>query len=208
MSGLPNKFTFDFDGEDYIVKMAENEGGLLVGAHIGNWEIAGHLLKRINTKVHIVMLQAEHEKIKSMLDDVMSEKKMIIIPISDDFSHLFKIKTALENNEIVAMHGDRFLPGTNTLVKKFFAKYAEFPLGPFLIAAKYNKPICYVNALKESSSHYHFYANEPFKPEKAKTIKDRNLLAENLLERYINQLEHIIKKYPLQWFNYYHFWKN
>lgn len=208
MSGLPNKFSFDFEGEEHIVKMAENEGGLLVGAHLGNWEIAGHLLKRINKKVHIVMLQAEHEKIKSMLDEVMSEKKMIIIPISDDFSHLFKIKTALENNEIVAMHGDRFLPGTNTLTKKFFGLDAEFPLGPFLIAAKYNKPICYVNALKESSSHYHFYADEPFKPEKAKTLKDRNLIAENLLVRYISQLERIIEKYPLQWFNYYYFWKN
>ncbi|PLX13196.1 MAG: lipid A biosynthesis acyltransferase [Marinilabiliales bacterium] len=207
MSGLGNKFTFNFDGEDYIRQMAKDQGGILVGAHIGNWEIAGHLLKRIDTKVHIVMLEAEHEKIKSMLDDVMTEKKMSIIPITNDFSHLFKIKEALENNEIVAMHGDRFLPGTNAFKRNFFNKNAEFPLGPFLLASKYNKPICFVNALKETSTHYHFFAEEPIQTGKSKNIKDRNAQAEKLLDKYIQQLEKTIKKYPKQWFNYYYFWE-
>jgi predicted LPLAT superfamily acyltransferase len=206
MSDLPNKFTFNFDGEDHIVNMAKNGGGLLLGAHVGNWEIAGHLLKRIDTKVHIVMLQAEHEKIKSMLDKVMTEKQMDIIPISDDFSHLFKIKEAFENNEIVAMHGDRFLPGTNTVKKKFFGREAEFPLGPFLLATKYKKQICFVNAFKETSSHYHFYAEKPVRANISSSIKIRNSEAEKLLDQYLRNLELMIEKYPRQWFNYYYFW--
>lgn len=206
MAGFSKKFTFNFDGEEHIQHMAENEGGLLIGAHVGNWEIAGHLLKRINTKVHIVMLQAEHEKIKEMLDDVMAEKKMNIISIQEDFSHLFKIKEALQKNEIVAIHGDRFLPGTNTAKRKFFGKDAEFPLGPFLLAVKYKKPVSFVNAFKESSTHYHFFATKPINKIAEATVKGRNNATIELLDSYIATLENMLKKYPKQWFNYYYFW--
>jgi len=206
MAGFSRNFTFNFDGEEHIQEMANNNGGLIIGAHVGNWEIAGHLLERINTKVHIVMLEAEHEKIKLMLDDVMTEKKMNIIAIKDDFSHLFKIKQAFENNEIVAMHGDRFLPGTTTTTTNFLGKQAELPLGPFLLAIKYNKPVSFVNAFKESNTHYHFFANKAVLKTKTTTIKERNETATQLLNEYIATLEKSLKKYPEQWFNYYYFW--
>ena len=206
MAGFSKNFTFNFDGEEQIQEMANTTGGLLIGAHVGNWEIAGHLLKRINTKVHIVMLEAEHEKIKAMLDDVMTEKKMNIIAIKDDFSHLFKIKQAFENNEIVAMHGDRFLPGTNTVKADFFGKQTELPLGPFLLAVKYNKPVSFVNAFKESSTHYHFFATKAVSITKATTINNRNKAATQLLKEYLITLEKSLNKYPEQWFNYYYFW--
>ncbi len=206
MAGFSRNFTFNFDGEEHIQEMANNNGGLIIGAHVGNWEIAGHLLERINTKVHIVMLEAEHEKIKLMLDDVMTEKKMNIIAIKDDFSHLFKIKQAFENNEIVAMHGDRFLPGTTTATTNFLGKQAELPLGPFLLAIKYNKPVSFVNAFKESNTHYHFFATKVVLKTKTTTIKERNETATQLLNEYIATLEKSLKKYPEQWFNYYYFW--
>ncbi len=206
MAGFSRNFTFNFDGEEHIQEMANNNGGLIIGAHVGNWEIAGHLLERINTKVHIVMLEAEHEKIKLMLDDVMTEKKMNIIAIKDDFSHLFKIKQAFENNEIVAMHGDRFLPGTTTATTNFLGKQAELPLGPFLLAIKYNKPVSFVNAFKESNTHYHFFATKTVLKTKTTTIKERNETATQLLNEYIATLEKSLKKYPEQWFNYYYFW--
>ena len=36
LAGFSSKFTFDFEGEKYLHQMAENEGGFLIGAHIGN----------------------------------------------------------------------------------------------------------------------------------------------------------------------------
>ena len=139
LAGFSSKFTFDFDGEEYLHEMAANEGGFLIGAHIGNWEIAGQLLERIDTKVHIVMVEAEHERIKSLLDNVMTEKSMNIISIKDDFSHLFEIKDALQNNEIVAIHGDRFVKGSKTIKGKLLGRNAKFPYGPFFPALHRNR---------------------------------------------------------------------
>ncbi len=207
LSGIKKDFTFDFDGEENLRKIAaDGKGGFLIGAHTGNWEIAGQLLERIDTKINIVMLEAEHEKVKTLLDNVMVEKNMNIIPISDDFSHMFKIAEALQNNELIVIHGDRFMPGSKSITTNFMGYDAEFPTGVFYLAVKQQKPVTFVSALKETSTHYHFYATKPkvYSNTKAKT---RNELVSEIINDYKTNIESILKKYPVQWFNYYYFWK-
>src|SRR5690348_8340659 len=47
MAGINNKFTYDFDGEDNLRQIVKGgRGGILLSAHVGNWEAAGHLLRR------------------------------------------------------------------------------------------------------------------------------------------------------------------
>ncbi len=206
MSGIKNNFTFDFEGEHFLHNMAAGKGGMIIGAHIGNWEIAGHLLKRIECPVHIVMLDDEHRRIKNLLDNAMTEKKMNIIPIKDDMSHLFKIKEALQNNEIIAIHGDRFLPGSKTIECDFMGYPAKFPTGPFYIAMKYGKPISFVSSIKETNKHYHLYATLPkLYPNSGKPAIRENTIKE-IITDYITELEKMLKKHPEQWFNYYYFW--
>ena len=205
LAGYSDKFTFKFEGEEFIREMAAKGGGLLIGAHMGNWEIAGQLLERIDTKIHILMLETEHEKIKMLLDDVMTEKSMNIIPIKEDFSHLFLIKEALQKNEIVAMHGDRYMEDSKTTIKTFLGHKAKFPEGPFYLSVKYKKPVIFVSAVKETDSHYHFFASKPNYQEKSNMTKEE--LVNNLLEEYITNLELTLKSYPEQWFNYYYFWE-
>ena len=206
LSGYSDKFTFDFDGEEHIREMASNGGGLLIGAHVGNWEIAGQLLERIDTPVHILMLEAEHERIKGMLDEVMTKKSLSIIPIKDDFSYLILIKEALQRNEIVAMHGDRYMEGSKTITKTFLGRKAKFPEGPFYLSVKYKKPVIFVSAIKETNQHYHFHATKPYRSKNSTLTKEEHI--DKLLDLYIIELENTLKKYPEQWFNYYYFWES
>lgn len=209
LSGITTNFSFDFDGEEYLKKMVSNgKGGMLIGAHLGNWEIAGQLLDRLDTRVNIVMLDAEHQAIKKLIDSVIQKHEVNIIPVKpNSFEHLFAIKEALFNNEMVVIHGDRYIPGNKTVVHRFMGKDADFPLGPFQLATKYNKPVTFVTAVKETKKHYHFMATNPKIYSNAlgdKRKKQINLILNN----YISWLEEIVYKYPYQWFNYYYFWKN
>ena len=205
LSGLESKYTFDFEGEENLHQMAANKGGFIIGAHMGNWEIAGNLLKRINTTVHIVMLEAEHESIKNMLDEVMTEKSMKIIPIKDDLSHLFAIREAMDRNELIAIHGDRFLSGSKSVTMDFMGYQADFPAGPLSLAIRYNKPVTFVSAIKKPNQHYHFFSTRPKTYNSDRKVFDQSL--KSALGEYIQQLEQTIKNYPEQWFNYYYFWK-
>ena len=209
MAGIKNKFTFDFEGEEHLHKLARNKkGGILIGAHIGNWEIAGHLLRRIDTKVHVVMLDAEHQKIKDLLQDVLKEKQMSIIPIKNNFDHLYAIEEALKKGEFIALHGDRFLPGSKTICIDFLNQEAQFPSGPFYMASKFKAPVCYVSAMKTSRYHYHIKATIPEVLPFPGKIKTRNQDLKKMIEPYVRNLEQIVLENPDQWFNFYSFWNH
>ena len=203
MANIPVQFTYDFDGENYLREMvALKKGGLLLSAHIGNWEAAGHLLKRLNTKINIVMFDGENAQIKKYLDTVTGEKAFNIIYVKNDLSHIYKISEALSKNEVVCLHGDRFLPGNKTLSCNFLGKEAKFPEGPFLLALKLKVPVAFVYAFKETNSHYHFYSTEL-----KYFYQSGNITMQDILKDFVASVETMVKKYPEQWFNYYDFWK-
>ncbi len=207
MAGVNKNFTFEYEGEEHLHQMsAEKKGGFLIGAHMGNWEVAGQLLERIDTKVNIVMLEAEHEKIKDYLNDVLKEKEFLIIPIKNDFTHLYKIAEAIQNKEFVAIHGDRFLPDTSTVTINFMGKPAKFPTGPLYIASKNQVPVSFVYTLKDSKTKYHFYATPPKVYKYPSRLKSRKQEIHDMVSDYVSHLEKMVQAYPLQWFNYHDFW--
>ncbi len=207
LSGFRNKFSTEHTNSYVIQNMIKNKtGGILVNAHIGSWEIAGQLLERYKGKIYLVMLVAEHEKIKEFVSSV-TEKKIEIIPIMEDGSHLLKIEEVLKDKGIIAMHGDRFVEGALTANHIFLGKEAKFPTGPFRLAAKYGVPISFATAFREKSKHYHFYAMLPIYVKNPGSLKKRKEEINKSMKVYLSELEKMIKKYPLQWFNYYQFWE-
>lgn len=204
MSGIKNSFTFDFDGEENLRQIAAlKKGGILLSAHIGNWDVAGHLFTRLDTPINIVMYDGEDEQIKKYLEGVTGKSKINIIVIKNDLTHIYAISNAFAKNELVCMHADRFMPGNKTLTQNFLGKEARFPMGPFLLAATFKVPVSFVFAVKESSRHYHFFAS---------AIKDYSSFAKEaqineMLRDFAAEMEIKLKQYPEQWFNYYNFWE-
>jgi predicted LPLAT superfamily acyltransferase len=208
LSGTEKGYTFDFEGEEYLHEISrQGRGGVLIGAHMGNWEVAGQLLKRINMPVNIVMLEAERERIRRVMDDVLVNRQFRVIAHKQDYSHLFRIKEALMNNELVVMHGDRYLEGTNTVTTLFMGKEARFPTGPLYLASKHKVPVSFVYTVKEAPRRYHFYATPPRIFPYPARISTRRQDIKRMVDTYVESLEEIVKKYPLQWFNYYPFWE-
>ncbi len=204
MSGIKNKFTFNFDDEVYFNQMiAEGKGGLLLSAHLGNWEIAGHLLKkRMNTRINIVMFDNEHQNLKQYLEGVTGQRNANIIIIRENLSHIYEIMEALANNEFVCMHADRFLPGNKTLQTELLGEKALFPAGPFVLAAKLEVPVSFVFAIKQTRMHYHFYATPGIV---YRSIE--NNTPQKILDEFVLTLQEKTKQYPEQWYNYYPFWQ-
>ena len=205
LGGFQQKFTFDFEGEEYLRQM--HDGGILISAHVGNWEIAGQLLNRLEKRINIILYDAEHQRIKGYLTEVMNTRNVNFIVIRDDFSHLLEIKQALANKEIIAMHGDRFIEGNKTVTLDFMGKPAAFPIGPVNMAAKFKVPVSFVFAVKETRSHYHFYATPLHRIAFTANLQQREENFRETLEVYTKKFEDILRKFPLQWFNYYDFWK-
>ncbi|WP_281634428.1 lipid A biosynthesis acyltransferase [Flavobacterium luteolum] len=200
-AGMRNKFTYEFDGIETLKKLlAEKKGGVLISAHVGNFEIAEHFLGDIdlNFQINLVTTDLEHSAIKNYLESVSKKPTVKFIIIKEDLSHIFEINAALAKNELICFTGDRYFEGTKSLSENLLGKEANFPAGPFLIASRLKVPVVFVYVMKEPNLHYHLYAREA-------EVKHRDEKA--LLKEYVKSVESILNRYPLQWFNYFDFWK-
>lgn len=203
LSGAKTKLTFTHEGVENIEQVVKDgKGGILLSAHLGNWEVAGHLLKRVEAPVNIVMYDGEEQQIKQYMEQFEANRSFNLILIKDDLSHIYEMSAALQRNELICLHGDRFRPGNRTIAHDFLGEEALFPAGPFILAAKLKAPVCFVFAFKETNFHYHFYAYP------ARVYEGRGNSGINaMLDDYIKLLEEKLKQYPAQWFNYFDFWK-
>lgn len=201
-SGLRDKFTYEFDGIHLIEEtLKQKKGGVLISAHVGNFEIAEFFFGELEGKTSISLLttDVEHTAIKEYIESVTSESNINLILIKDDLSHIFEINAALARNEIVCITGDRYVKGSKYLTQSLLGKEAKFPAGPFLLASRLNVPVLFVYVMKETSSHYHLYARKS-------QAKQRD--SQMLLKEYAESVSWMLEKYPLQWFNYFDFWNS
>ena len=200
-AGLRNKFTYDFDGIDVLKNLlAQKKGGVLISAHVGNFEIAEHFFADIDfdCQINLVTTDLEHSAIKGYLESISQKSNVKFIIVRDDMSHIFEINSALSNNELICFTGDRYFEGSKVLETEFLGANAKFPAGPFLIASRLKVPVAFVYVMKEPNLHYHLYTREA-------QFKQRD--AQALLNEYCASVTTIVKKYPYQWFNYFKFWK-
>lgn len=198
-AGLEGKYTYEFDGVENIHQLAKDDSaGIMISAHVGNFELAQHFMHGFDKKIHLVTTDEEIKAIKSLLDNVMAKPKIEFIIVKDDMSHIFEINRVIEEKQIICFTGDRFFPNTKTLEADFLGETAKFPAGPFLLSSRLKTPVLFVYVMREKNRHYHLYARK---------AEFTNRDANSLLEAYTRSIEKILKKYPLQWFNYYDFWK-
>ena len=209
MAGAKDIFKVIHKNGDMLDELsAIGKGGILVSAHIGNWEVAGQGLNRLGTAFNILMYSNEKEDVKQYMDDVMKEKKINVIAINEETkSHIIELHKAFSNNELVVMHGDRYRQGAKTLTANFFGKPAKFPAGPFIMAAKFGVPLCIVFAIKINRHTYEFSVVKPIQLDKVRGEAQLEKVCNELLKQYVTEVEKIAKSYPHQWFNYFDFWK-
>jgi predicted LPLAT superfamily acyltransferase len=205
MAGIENKFTYDFDGEENLREIVKGgKGGILLSGHVGNWEAAGHLLKRLNTRINVVMYDGEHQQIKEYLERVTGGHKLNIILIKEDISHVYAMGEALQKNELICLHADRFMEGNKTRFHQLLGEDAQFPVGPFLLAASFRVPVSVVFAFKETKRHYHFFGSSILT---RNDDESKEQFVTRLTSTFVQDFEQKIKMYPEQWFNYYNFWQ-
>ena len=185
-------------GREYINSMIEGgEGGYLMSCHLGNWEIAGHLLNITGSKVNVLMFDEEHQKIKDTMPEVQENRGFNIIPIKNDLGHVFGVQQALGRGELVALLADRYKDNGRTFVRDFCGKPAKFPAGPFILAAKISAPRVFVQAIKTDTFTYTYKSTPPI---------EGKMKPEQLMNLYVDWLEELLKENPEQWYNFYDFW--
>jgi predicted LPLAT superfamily acyltransferase len=215
---LIDRFFFLYSTRDYFEYRSINEelirseaqqgrGVILLGAHVGNWEIAGNLLQdRINTKVNFLMFDAESEKVKNAVGKIMKNRNVGIIYINQDSPDtMVEVVNALRRGEIVCMHGDRILGSMRSEQIRFLGREASFPIGAFAIASISGASVIPFFAIKSGFFHYTFSAFGPVRVDEGDRASRMGRIRQ-ALEMYVRIVEEMVKQHPYQWYNFYNFW--
>ncbi len=203
--GISKPYTFSYGNyEEFLKVLDSGSGAIIIGAHVGSWEVGAPFFNKYGKNMNIVMLDAEYEKIKNVIEDGSQKQDFKVIPIgSDGLDTVLKIKAALDAKEYVCFQGDRYMDDDNSMTKMFMGHEANFPKGLFQIAAKLNVPVVFYYAMRDLMV-FHYTFSFQIADMSASNSKER---FNNLVDQYIASLEQIVRKYPQQWFNFYDFWK-
>ncbi|KAA1244632.1 lipid A biosynthesis acyltransferase [Aquimarina sp. RZ0] len=201
--GLKDKFIFTYDGKEKLQKIIDQKnGGIIFSAHIGSFNIARYFFDEfdmVGTGVNLMVTDQESEQIKQYVGAVSSETTLKFIVIKEDMSHIFQMNDVLTNGEVIIFAADRYVEGIQFIEHELFDKAVKFPSGPYKLAARKKKPMLFMYIMKGSGKKYHLYAREP-------QFQHSSIKPSHILGEYVRNMEIMVRKYPLQWFNYYDYW--
>ena len=201
------RFDVHVHDEDILADMtARGEGCLLLGAHLGSFEIIRALGKRnTRARISLVMYEENARKFNSVLDAINPSLSLQVIALGK-IDSMLKVETALNQGEIVGMLGDRTFQGEGTVACRFLGEHARFPIGPFRLAAILKRPIVLMFGLYRGGNRYDIYFERLVDSWQAPRVA-RDLLLERSLRRYVERLEHYCRDAPYNWYNFYDFWQ-
>ena len=200
-----NNYKVDITGKPYYDELASNNSGFIVASsHIGNFEMGSFIFKQEKRQIYALVYDGETAEMQQNRVQTLKGVNINLISVSEDMSHLFTLKQALENGEIVSIPCDRVYGSSKKVSCKFLGKDACFPLAPFRLATQMNVPVVSLFMMKDSPKKYHAYI---LPVETDPTESNMNKKAELLAREFVKNCEQIIRKYPQQWFNFYDFWE-
>jgi predicted LPLAT superfamily acyltransferase len=204
-AGRKALFKMSITGQELFDEIINSpKGAIIASSHVGNFEISGYLLRQTKKRINGIIYSEENPVIQQYRQTILEENNVFQIPILADMSHIFTINNVLSRGEILTLPCDRVYTGNKTITLDFMGKMANFPTGAYHLAAKFDIPVLTLFVMKDSPKHYHVFINriDRYPVEHLSTNEKVNVLARN----YVAELEIILKKYPLQWYNFYKFW--
>jgi len=191
----------EFRFKDYLDR---GRGVILLGAHVGSWEIGGHLLSRLGKPVNVVVLEKDEARLRRLFDRALASKKFKLIATDDHPLRAIPIAAALRRGEIVCLLGDRSFGGADVRVP-FLGGFARFPAGPHLLAAVSGAPIFQTFVVRERPGHYRFFSS-PARFIPREILRAGTEALQPYVAEYAARLAEVAGQYPFQWFNIYPFW--
>lgn len=187
----------DVEGLD-LLQSREQKGAVLVGGHLGCWEIANFVLPKLGEPVTVFTGTHANKKADKWLNEIRSKAGAITAGAGDDRTELYqKAKT-----EVVGLVGDQAPPKAPVIIK-FFDRHTDAAQGPALLSLLNNVDFFYFSCLKKADRVKVRIQKVDF--ERAKTRKE-NIL--RLTQAFFRVLEQEIREHPEQYFWMHKRWKN
>ncbi len=199
-------FNITLDGESLLLSQADSgRGALLMGAHMGSFEVMHSLgRRRPGLKVAMAMYEENARKINTTLAALNPQAVTDIVPLGR-IDAMLNIAERLNRGAFVGVLADRTLGSEPVHAVTLLGERAYLPIGPMRAAAILRCPVFFMAGLYRGANNYHvvFERVADFSSTPAGT---RELAVRSAIERYAAVLDRYCRSDPYNWFNFYDFW--
>jgi predicted LPLAT superfamily acyltransferase/GT2 family glycosyltransferase len=188
--------------------IASGRGAVLIGAHLGNWEMSRALAHFGGYRTVNAVVYTEHarrfNRLLARTNDGFGVNLIPVSTIGPETAMLLQEK--IDRGELLVIVGDRTPPGDNGRVARvsFLGREAPFAQGPFLLASLLACPVYLFFCLREDTRYRIYFERFCERVELPRRARANALYG--YLQRYVQRLESYCMRAPYQWFNFYDFW--
>ncbi|MBO9328216.1 glycosyl transferase [Achromobacter xylosoxidans] len=195
------------DPDGLHAQMGRGRGQILVGSHLGNIEICRALAQQAGTlKLNVLVHDKHAARFNRLLGEAGGGLRMI--QVSElDAGVMLDLAERLERGEWLAIAGDRVpLRGDRTTPVQFLGDTALLPQGPWLLAGLLGCPVNLLFCTRHGARYR--VSLERLRERVQWTRATRPARIAELAQGYADRLAAHCRQAPLQWFNFYPFWKD
>ncbi len=199
---------YSIDGAHYLEAVIDSgNGGILLMSHMGNWEMAAHLLQRRLPGLRLLLYMGtrQTDEIEALQKKGLAGAGVRVVGVEEGGGSPFDIVEGirfLKSGGLVSMAGDRvWKRGQRTVAATMFGRRVELPESPFLLASASRVPIVVFFAFRQGNRDYRLVAHEPIHL----TVSDRRCRGQAIQEAaqiYTDHLEAALRVYPFDWFHF------
>ena len=210
---LFNGHTIDIthDGWEYLVETVQRkEGGIILMSHVGNWEIAAHMLKIRGSDVPgMKLLLYLGEKFKDQIEHTQKEdliqSGVKIIAVEENIvspTDIVEGINFLKVGGLVSLTGDRiWRKDQRSIAVRFLGHEVFLPETPFVFALLSGTPLYIFFAYRTGRETYHFQVQPP-EYVRAKDRSERQNVIAQAAQVYADRLEEMARRHPFEWFHF------
>ena len=184
--------------------LQKGKGGIVVSAHVGNWEMGGTVLPILGFPLSVVALAHKDPRVNALFN--AQREAFGAMVIQTDVA-VRRVVEHLQMNRLVAILADRDF-GNRGIVMDFFGRKTMVPKGAAFFSLKTGAPIIPVFTLRTTDDHFEINIYPPIEPPHLLDGKITNHMATEYMQKYLTIIEDEIKRNPSQWLLFREFWQS
>jgi len=202
----PDTFDVCLDAREELLKLRdENQGMILMAAHVGCWQVAMSALDFLERPVNMLMRQEDGDIDQHYFEHAGIECPYRTIDPAGYLGGTLEMMGALKQGQIVSVMGDRLLGSDrSTVAVKFLGEDVYLPFSAYKIASATGAPVVVFFTCKEGPNSYSLKLAKVIRVpalsgRKAETFRSYAVEFSEVLEDYCHE-------HPYQFFNFFDLW--
>lgn len=207
LTGRFDTYDIRVHGEDVLQALVDSgRGGILMGAHIGSYEVLRCLAhRRGDIDLKVMMHTETTQRIGRILNELNPEYANHVIGLGRPDS-VIRAYDCVSRGGFVGILADRNTKGEKCISVPFLGDEAVFPMGPMMLAGAAKCPVIAFFPIYRGGRRYDIYFKGLCDAVPSDYRRNPEAL-QALVAKFAGLMEARCRDAPYNWFNFFDFWK-